>query len=405
MWSRMRLDICWRDLAFALFRCLFRQNRTRLQADVESGWTSDRHALACLSVRSGLDSLLTVLDFPVGSEIIVSAVTIADVPRIIEQHDLIPVPVDLDQTTGLPTPSVVEGAVTPRTRGVLIAQLFGHWSSLAPMAEIARRHGLLLIEDCAQAFAGRDFEGTPEADVSMFSFGTIKTSTALGGGVLLVRDGGLHERLRVQQETLPLQSIRTHLLRIVKCALLKGLSGRLLYGCFVRGCALAGGDHDLLLAGSVRGFPGDELFERIRRRPCTPLLSLLRHRLTGFDDGRLARRAELGSQLSDLLDVRVECPGLRAERRTFWVFPVVLRIEPERLIAALRGINIDVAQGHSLVVVKPSDDRDVGGLFNARQLLLWGMFLPSYVEMKSSVLEGMAESVNVLIREGIEGPA
>jgi dTDP-4-amino-4,6-dideoxygalactose transaminase len=45
----------------------------------------------------------------------------------------------------------------------------------------ARKHSLLVIEDCAQAFAGRDYSTHPETDVSMFSFGSIKTATALGG--------------------------------------------------------------------------------------------------------------------------------------------------------------------------------------------------------------------------------
>lgn len=61
---------------------------------------------------------------------------------------------------------------------------------MAPVLEISKRHGLLLWEDCAQVFTGReDYLGHPESDAVFFSFGVIKRATAFGGGVARVRDG------------------------------------------------------------------------------------------------------------------------------------------------------------------------------------------------------------------------
>jgi dTDP-4-amino-4,6-dideoxygalactose transaminase len=64
------------------------------------------------------------------------------------------------------------------------------WSDLAAGFR-ACLLALLVVEDCAQAYCGTEFDGHPDADVAIFSFGPIKTATASGGGLLRVRDGEL----------------------------------------------------------------------------------------------------------------------------------------------------------------------------------------------------------------------
>ena len=156
--------------------------------------------LVCFSVRSGLDLLLGALDEEPGGEVIVSAVTHPDMVRLIEGHGLRAVPLDLVPSTLEPRIELLEAALSPRTRAVMVAQLFGGRFDLSPIAAFARRHGLLLIEDCAQAFRGPEDTGDPLADVSMFSFGSIKTTTAVGGAVLRVRNPDLLAAMRRLQE-------------------------------------------------------------------------------------------------------------------------------------------------------------------------------------------------------------
>ena len=78
----------------------------------------------------------------------------------------------------------------------------GAWISVL-LSRFAREHGLLLVEDCAQAFQGPERMGDPVADVSMYSFGTLKTSTALGGAILRVRDREVLGRMRGIQASYP----------------------------------------------------------------------------------------------------------------------------------------------------------------------------------------------------------
>ena len=153
MWVRKRLDIRWSDLGSGLRDCLTRWDRATLAEDLEDLWSAANDAFACLSVRTGFDLWLKALQLPPGSEVLVSAITIRDMVRIIESHGLVPVPVDLEPDDLSVDVESLERAITPRTRAILVAHLFGTRQNLDPIFEIAQRHELFVAEDCAQAFA------------------------------------------------------------------------------------------------------------------------------------------------------------------------------------------------------------------------------------------------------------
>ena len=159
MYARLRLDIGWLDLASSLWHCAAPPDRATAQARAEAWFAagmSSGGALCSLSLRSGLDSYFSALALPPGSEVLMSALTIPDMWKIVEQHGLVPVPVDLDVRTLAPQLDSVMRAASSKTRALLIAHLFGTRIPLEPYAEIARERGWLLLEDCAQAFTGPD---------------------------------------------------------------------------------------------------------------------------------------------------------------------------------------------------------------------------------------------------------
>ena len=160
----------------------------------------------CLSVRTGLDLVLKALELPVGSEVLISAMTIPDMVRILKHHGLVPVPLDLRARDMSPQVELLENGLTPKTKAILVAHLLGGRFDMIPFVEFAKRHGLCLLEDCGQAFEGDRYHGHDEADVSMFSFGPIKTATALGGGLLRVKNEDLRQRIRTRQFEYPVQS-------------------------------------------------------------------------------------------------------------------------------------------------------------------------------------------------------
>jgi perosamine synthetase len=112
-----------------------------------------------------------------------------------------PVFVDVEETSFNLDPSLVEAAITPRTRAIMPVSLYGQPADLPAVAEIAERHGLALVEDAAQAHGaaiGGRKSGTWGA--GCFSFYPTKNMTTGEGGMITTSDDGLAERLRLLRE-------------------------------------------------------------------------------------------------------------------------------------------------------------------------------------------------------------
>jgi perosamine synthetase len=378
---RKKLDIAWGDLAFAAARAVLPGEAAALEDRLEKRWSPHGGALACLSVRSGFDLLLQALALPRGSEILVSAVTIRDMVRIIEAHGLVAVPVDLDMDSLSVRAEAVARRAGPRSAALLVAHLFGSRMPMEPIVRAARSRGLLVIEDCAQAYAGPGYRGHDESDVSMFSFGPIKTATALGGALLRVRDAELCARMKRLQAGYARQTRAQYAARVAKYAGLKLLSGRVLYTLFVAGCRLLGKSHDSVIGGATRSFAGAELLHAIRRRPCAALLALLERRLRRFDPRAIDERVAL-AQAFFARHPGLARPGSRAALHTHWVVPVC-SAAPDKLLRRLWCAGFDATRGAtSLYVVSPPPRE-------ADRIMAQVVYVPVDSGMGANALEAM----------------
>nr|MBA3528617.1 DegT/DnrJ/EryC1/StrS family aminotransferase [Propionibacteriaceae bacterium] len=181
--ARKRLDLNVGVAAYGLAVCARPPAREAVAAQLAAAWSPADAVVACLSVRSGFDLLLASTNWPPGSEVLLSAVTIPHLATLVRSHGYVPVAVDIDPATMEVDPEAVRASCTTRTQAVVFAHLFGARADIAALAGVARSCGLMLIEDCAQCYDGVT-RTLGEADVAMYSFGTIKTSTCLGGAVL-----------------------------------------------------------------------------------------------------------------------------------------------------------------------------------------------------------------------------
>jgi perosamine synthetase len=392
MWVRKRIDIGWPDLAWGLLACCRPQDGRAIQRQIEERWSQAGDVLACLSVRSGFDLLLGALQLPPHSEVLITALTIPDMVRVIKAHDLVPVPLDLDSSTMAPLAEQLDRAVTPSTKVILVAHLFGGRTPLEPIIEFAKSRNLLVIEDCAQAYDAGEYRGHVEADASMFSFGTIKTATALGGAMIRVRNPEVLKCMRERQESYPWQSRWLYMRRLMKYAALKTVSTRPMIELVISGCRLTGRDYDRLLNSAVRGFPGPALMQQIRKQPSPPLLALLRRQLAGYNTKRLAKRTSNGRLLLDLLHDRVKCPGENCLGHTFWVFPVMVD-DPRQFMSALREAGFDATQGASMCAVPPPSNKPELEARLAADMLGRIVFLPNYPDMPERAVRKMAAAV------------
>jgi dTDP-4-amino-4,6-dideoxygalactose transaminase len=344
----LRLDIGWHDLTLAAGWGLWASDHLARLVRLEASW--GERAFACLSVRSGLDSYLTALELPQGSEVLVSGYTIPDMVRVLEHHGLVAVPVDLDLETLAPPVQELRAARTERTRAVLVAHLFGSQIDLGPIAAFAREHGLLLLEDGAQVFGTANYRGHPDSDLALFSFGTIKTATALGGAILDVRDPEQLAAMKLSRDRQPLWPRAAFLKKVARACAMKLLSYELTYGACVRLCRALGWSHEDRLHRSVRGFHGD-LIESIRHAPNAPLLALLQHRLRTYPEYHIPRRTEVAREALEHLPPGVRALGTGAPQHTHWVLAVLCE-EPDRLIEHLRAHGLDATRAATVTALE-----------------------------------------------------
>src|SRR5437016_9871187 len=328
-------------------------------------------------VRTGFDLLLGALELPAGSEILMTALTIPEMVNIAKHHGLVPIPLDIESGTMAPQISTIESAITERTRAIVVAHLFGTRVPMGPLVELAKKRDILVIEDCAQAFTGPDYTGHPETDVAMFSFGSIKTMTALGGALLRVKDAELLRKMRMIQRTHPMQTRKEFAKVVLTHVILKLFTIPLMFGLFYRGCQFLGADFEGVIA-KMRGLDEEDWLKEIQWQCSYPLLALLAHRLRTFNAAQLNKRIRVGEEFANSLPREISYPGNRAAFHSFWVFPILVESR-ERFMVELHRRGFDgTASGSALSVIDPPAGREDLEPSKTREAYRKLLYLPVY---------------------------
>ena len=193
--------------------------RSLLDAFV-SGWISSRgphvqkferdfsdfvgveHGVAVSNGTVALHLALVALGIGPGDEVIVPDLTFAATINAVLYCGATPVIVDVDPRTWCLTRILVEQACTSRTKAIIPVHLYGRPAEMGPIAAFARRRGIAVIEDCAEAhgarYAGRSVGQF--GDVACFSFYANKIVTTGEGGMCLTKSAELAETLRVLRD-------------------------------------------------------------------------------------------------------------------------------------------------------------------------------------------------------------
>ncbi len=157
-------------------------------------------AVATSYGRMAFYHLLKALDLPPGSEVVMPALTFWVMPELVRVAGLRPVFADIDPDTFTLDPEAFARAVGPNTRAVVPTHLYGLPCDMDAIMEIASRHRLAVIEDCAHV-VGTKYKGRPVGtfgDGAIFSLHTLKPLNAYGGGVAFTRNEELAARVRKQ---------------------------------------------------------------------------------------------------------------------------------------------------------------------------------------------------------------
>jgi perosamine synthetase len=154
------------------------------------------HGIATSNGTTALHLALVALGIGAGDEVIVPALTFIATANAVTYTGARPVLVDSEAQTWNLDPARLAESVTPRTKAIIPVHLYGHPVDMDPLLEIARRYGLYVIEDAAEAH-GAEYRGRrvgPLGDIGCFSFYGNKIITTGEGGMLVTNDAQLAER-------------------------------------------------------------------------------------------------------------------------------------------------------------------------------------------------------------------
>ncbi len=158
-----------------------------------------RHAVTVNSNTSGIMAAIGAIGIEPGDEVIVSPWTMSATATAILVWNGIPVFADIDRETFNLDPASIEKRITPLTKAIVVTDIFGQAADLDEIMKIAHRHGLKVIEDCAQAPGARykgKYVGTI-ADIGVFSLNYHKHIHTGEGGVCVTNDDALVERMQL----------------------------------------------------------------------------------------------------------------------------------------------------------------------------------------------------------------
>jgi perosamine synthetase len=191
------------------------------QECVESGWISSggpalrrfeeswagfcgrRFGVAVANGSAGLEAAVAALRLQPGDEVIMPSFTIISCAHAVIRAGAVPVLVDVDPATWCMDADAVATRIGPRTRAIMVVHIYGHPVRMGPIEVLAKRHGLMVVEDAAEAHGAeyRESDSSPWrrcgsfGDVSVFSFYANKIVTTGEGGMVLTDDEALRDRL------------------------------------------------------------------------------------------------------------------------------------------------------------------------------------------------------------------
>lgn len=152
-----------------------------------------KHAVSCSNGTTALHLALLALGVGPGDEVIVPTLTFVATANAVTYCGGLPIMIDAEPRAWNIDASLIETKITPRTKGIIVVHLYGHPVDMDPIMEIARRHGLFVLEDAAEAH-GAIYKGKTVGsigDVATFSFFGNKVLSTGEGGMVVTNDSEL----------------------------------------------------------------------------------------------------------------------------------------------------------------------------------------------------------------------
>ena len=159
-----------------------------------------KHAIACSNGSSAIFVSLLALGIGRGDEVITSPFTFFATAEMIALTGAKPVFVDIDEKTYNIDPSLIQAAITPKTKAIMPVSLFGQIADMKRINQIAAKHGLTVIEDAAQSFGAKQ-DGARSCSLSKLATTSFFPAKPLGcygdGGAIFTSDDELAQKIKI----------------------------------------------------------------------------------------------------------------------------------------------------------------------------------------------------------------
>jgi perosamine synthetase len=158
-----------------------------------------KHAISCSNGTTALHLALLAHEVTQGDEVIIPTLTYIATANAVVYCGAKPVFVDVEEDTWNINPFEIEEKITSKTKGIIVVHLYGHPVDMDPVMEIAKKHGLFVIEDAAEAI-GATYKGKKVGSIahtSIFSLFGNKIVTTGEGGMVTTNDDSLAKRVRL----------------------------------------------------------------------------------------------------------------------------------------------------------------------------------------------------------------
>jgi dTDP-4-amino-4,6-dideoxygalactose transaminase/N-acetylglutamate synthase-like GNAT family acetyltransferase len=218
---KLKLTNRFKELALAYLRIIFgRLSRGGESVKLEEAFKERFHtkrAIIFPHARTALHFILNSMNFEKGSEVLMTPLTIADMVNSIHTLGLKPVFVDIELDTFCFEIDKLKRSITPKTKAMLVTYIFGIVPDIEKIQNIAREHGLKIIEDCSQCFDA-SYKGKKIGtfgDAAFFSLTNFKVCSSLFGGMIITNDEKLADQLNKFRDNSLLPARGSMLLKLI----------------------------------------------------------------------------------------------------------------------------------------------------------------------------------------------
>lgn len=365
-------------------------------------------AVAFCRARMGLYHLLRNLGLSDGAEVLIGAIHVADFVNIIRLAGFTPVVVDLEPDGFRLDPGDVERKLTARSAVLIATHLSGYVHDLAALRRLCDARGMVLIEDCSQAFAVtfRDRPAGLWGHAAVFSLSLLKSVCALNGGMVIAEDAALVARLRraaaeqgpARRGGLAAEAVRNLVIKATTQPTVFSLAVLpLLRLTAATGDGFSRYQKTNKTVALRRALPPAfcERFTGAQARLGLALLADL--------DSREARRKANGRLLRAWIheDAAVRLPPHCDDGEPgYWLFPLVVA-EPARLKAFLAARGIDSSPMLLAALSAEEAFRDLGFTApNAERTRAHTLFVPMYPGLDEARVRRIADAIAAFQRSG-----